>query len=376
MSDRKLTGKGEKVREKMIAATVKILQQEGFKKATVRSIAKEADVNIASVRYYFGSKEELIGCALEYMMGNLENIVAYLDDTRLSAKERLKKYIIAYFHLARQHPALFRSISNPSSDDAKDTYFIYLSLLHSQCWSKVIRNIAEITGYTDPADLDLKAMQIFSAVEFPIILESNKADSFISNYTDSDTLSRYVDILLDNAEEKNEKKEYLKEIFDELRKYNRKVFKYVDKANDFILHENNFGTGNLFEIDKTDLKDYLDSYNHLLTILGEYKVLSKDKNVILYANDYDNLSRNAYAILEGINNIQIEFKRNIYGEIEETEEEIKQKKKDALKEFLMKKQSLTLSGETREYTYWLILHRFKEKHNKFYTYLIEKKLMK
>ena len=107
MSDKKLTGKGEKVREKMIAATVKILQQEGFKKATVRSIAKEADVNIASVRYYFGSKEELIGCALEYMMGNLENIVAYLDDTRLSAKERLKKYIIAYFHLARQHPALF-----------------------------------------------------------------------------------------------------------------------------------------------------------------------------------------------------------------------------------------------------------------------------
>lgn len=174
----------------------------------------------------------------------------------------------------------------------------------------------------------------------------------------------------------NIEKEYLKEIFDELRKYNRKVLKYIDKANDFILYENNFGTGNLFEIDKKDLKDYLDSYNHLLTILGEYKVLSKDQDVILYSNDYDNLARNTYAILEGINNIQIEFKRNIYGEIEETKEEIKQKKKDALKEFLMKKQSLTLSGETREYTYWLILDRFKEKHNKFYTYLIEKKLMK
>lgn len=174
----------------------------------------------------------------------------------------------------------------------------------------------------------------------------------------------------------NIEKEYLKEIFDELRKYNRKVLKYIDKANDFILYENNLGTGNLFEIDKKDLKDYLDSYNHLLTILGEYKVLSKDQDVILYSNDYDNLARNTYAILEGINNIQIEFKRNIYGEIEETKEEIKQKKKDALKEFLMKKQSLTLSGETREYTYWLILDRFKEKHNKFYTYLIEKKLMK
>ena len=209
---RKLTGKGERVREKMIETKVHILQQQGFKKATVRSIAKAAGVNIASVRYYFGSKEELIGAALEYMMGNLENIVSYLDDNRLTASERLKKYIIAYFHLAREHPALFRSISNPSSEDAKDTYFIYLSLLHSQCWEKVIRNVAEVTGYTDEKDLELKAMQIFAAVEFPIILESNKGNSFIQGYTDDATLSRYVDLLLDNVDEKKEKNEYLKEI--------------------------------------------------------------------------------------------------------------------------------------------------------------------
>ena len=126
--------------------------------------------------------------------------------------ERLKKYIIAYFHLAREHPALFRSISNPSSEDAKDTYFIYLALLHSQCWEKVIRNVAEVTGYTDEKDLELKAMQIFAAVEFPIILESNKGNSFIQGYTDDSTLSRYVDLLLDNVDEKKEKNEYLKEI--------------------------------------------------------------------------------------------------------------------------------------------------------------------
>lgn len=214
---KRLTDKGERVREKMIETTVRILQQQGFKKATVRAIAKEAGVNIASVRYYFGSKEELIGCALEYMMGNLENIVAYLDDTRFGPKERMKKYMLAYFALARQHPALFRNISNPSSEDAKDTYFIYLSLLHSQCWEKVIHNIAEMTGYTDQRDLELKAMQLFSAVEFPIILVSNKKDSFISAYTDPDTLDRYVDILLDNVEEKKEKNVYIKEILQGVR---------------------------------------------------------------------------------------------------------------------------------------------------------------
>mgnify|MGYP003399867997 CR=1 FL=1 len=152
---RKLTGKGERVREKMIETTVHILQQQGFKKATVRSIAKAAGVNIASVRYYFGSKEELIGAALEYMMGNLENIVSYLDDNRLTASERLKKYIIAYFHLAREHPALFRSISNPSSEDAKDTYFIYQPSNFLSFW-KAIREI--------PSSRDTPTMRRFPAM--------------------------------------------------------------------------------------------------------------------------------------------------------------------------------------------------------------------
>ena len=118
-----------------------------------------------------------------------------------------------YFALARRHPALFRSISSPSSTDARETYFIYLNLLHDQSWEKVIENMAAITGYTDRRDLELKCMQIFSAVEFPIILESNSKNSFITRYTDAATLERYVDILLDNASRPQEKNnEYLKEI--------------------------------------------------------------------------------------------------------------------------------------------------------------------
>ncbi len=212
MTTKKLTDKGEHMKERMIAITAKILREKGFKAATVRSIAKEANVNIAAVRYYFGSKEELIGAALEYMMSALESVVSFLDDSRLTPKERVKKYILGYFALARQHPALFRSISNPSSTDAKETYFIYLNLLHDQSWEKVMENIAAITGYTDRRDLELKCMQLFSAVEFPIILESNNKDSFISNYTDPATLERYVDILLDDITLPREKNEYIKEI--------------------------------------------------------------------------------------------------------------------------------------------------------------------
>ena len=192
-----LTGKGERIRQRMIETTARILREKGFKAATVRVIAQEAGVNIASIKYYFGSKEELIGYALDYMMGNFENIVAYLDDPRLTPKERLTKYILAYFQLARKHPALFHSISHPSSAEIKDTYFIYLTLLHNQCWDKVIRNVAEMTHLKNRRDLELKSMQIFSAIEFPINLEANETDSFITQYTDMTTLKRYVELLLD-----------------------------------------------------------------------------------------------------------------------------------------------------------------------------------
>ena len=63
MTQKKLTGKGEQMKEKMVAITARILREKLLKAATVRTIAIEANVNIAAVRYYYGSIEELIVAA-------------------------------------------------------------------------------------------------------------------------------------------------------------------------------------------------------------------------------------------------------------------------------------------------------------------------
>ena len=193
----------------MVAVTARIIREEGFKKATVRTIAEKAHVNIAAVRYYFGSKEELLGKAIDYLMINLDNIVSYLDNEEMTPRERLTRYIQEYFRLALKHPALFRSISYSSSDSAQNTYFVYLTLLHDQCWEKVLYNLAEITHMTKKEDLELKGMQIFSAIEFPIILQCNQSDSFIQNYLNPDCINRYIDILLGIDPEKEETEEKL-----------------------------------------------------------------------------------------------------------------------------------------------------------------------
>ena len=131
------------------------------------------------------------------MIFNFEAIVSYLDKTDLPVKERLRKYILGYFKLVHQHPALFRSISTPSSNDAKDTYFIYLNLLHNQSWDKFLRNVGELSKINSQPDLEMKCMQIFSAMEYPIIVEINRKNSFLSKYIKNDEqLEKYVEILL------------------------------------------------------------------------------------------------------------------------------------------------------------------------------------
>lgn len=191
-----LTRKGSRIRRRMIDTTARILREQGFRSATVRRIADEAHVNISSVRYYFGSKEHLIALAMDSLMGNVETVVACLDDTRLPARERLRRYMRAYIPLAREHPALFRSLSAPGAF-AHDTYFLYLTFLYEQCWPKFTAAVAEAYGLTDRDDIELRSLQLVSALEFPVLLELSRGAAFAAVGGDPQTLDRYIDLLLD-----------------------------------------------------------------------------------------------------------------------------------------------------------------------------------
>ncbi len=196
MTEKVLTQKGSRIRRRMIDTTARILREQGFRGATVRRIAGEAHVNISSVRYYFGSKEQLIALAMDTLMGDVESVVACLDDQRLPAKERLRRYMRAYIPLARKHPALFKTISCTASP-THDTYFLYLTFLYEQCWPKFTAAVAEAYGLTDPEDIKLRSIQLISALEFPILLELNQGRVAASAYAEPQNLDRYVDLLVD-----------------------------------------------------------------------------------------------------------------------------------------------------------------------------------
>ncbi len=52
-------GKGEQTKQHLLDAAQKLFAEHGFRRTSVRDIAKEAGSNVAAVNYHFGSKENL-----------------------------------------------------------------------------------------------------------------------------------------------------------------------------------------------------------------------------------------------------------------------------------------------------------------------------
>ena len=63
--------KSDRTKLKIIKATQEIVNEKGLEFASVREIAKKAEVNVASINYYFSKKENLLG---EILLLNSEEL--------------------------------------------------------------------------------------------------------------------------------------------------------------------------------------------------------------------------------------------------------------------------------------------------------------
>lgn len=79
-------------KEKIIDAATNLFSRKGFENASVRDIAKEAEVNIAMISYYFGSKEKLLKTVLENRFAYLRDLFTELvSNNTLSAMEKIDR---------------------------------------------------------------------------------------------------------------------------------------------------------------------------------------------------------------------------------------------------------------------------------------------
>ena len=87
-----------------------LFADNGFEGTSIRTIAKEAKINVAMVSYYFGSKDKLLEALIVYRTKDLRFEMAHLSTENLNPIEKIKKVIDLYINRINCNKGIFRII--------------------------------------------------------------------------------------------------------------------------------------------------------------------------------------------------------------------------------------------------------------------------
>lgn len=96
-------------RERIIRAALARVDRIGLDGLTVREIAGAADVNVAAINYYFGSKDRLLEEVVdragdEGLWGTLDELGALIEDNRGDIRSGLEEYLSEFLPGLLAHP--------------------------------------------------------------------------------------------------------------------------------------------------------------------------------------------------------------------------------------------------------------------------------
>ncbi|MBB4920452.1 TetR/AcrR family transcriptional regulator [Streptosporangium saharense] len=144
-------------RGQILAAARETFAEKGFDKATVRGIARRAEVDPALVHHYFASKEGMFVAAMELPINPDEVIPALLAGPREEVGERLARFVLTMTSHAQARQPLLALVRTAMTNERMAT-MIREFLTHA-----LISRVAQALDIP-PIRVELAFSQLFGAV--------------------------------------------------------------------------------------------------------------------------------------------------------------------------------------------------------------------
>ncbi len=93
-------------RARILEAAIVVLARDGIAETTTRKIATEADVNQAMLRYYFGSKEDLLFAVLLEMMRQTREVVQQASLSGGDLRALIQESLLSFWQQFESRPEL------------------------------------------------------------------------------------------------------------------------------------------------------------------------------------------------------------------------------------------------------------------------------
>ncbi|GEC72833.1 transcriptional regulator, TetR family [Flavobacterium flevense] len=98
-----------------------LFAENGFEGTSIRTIAKKAEINIAMVSYYFGSKDKLLEALILYRTSDLKIQIENLSVENLDPVEKIDKLIELYINRIRCNKGIYRILHFEFSSEDRET---------------------------------------------------------------------------------------------------------------------------------------------------------------------------------------------------------------------------------------------------------------
>jgi len=184
------------MRDRIIMATIECIEKHGLHDLTVRRIAREADVNVAAINYYFGSKDKLVDEVFRKTIytGFDENIDEFLKNFNESPDTALEQFLRHFMAGGLQYPNLvkihfYEAFMNNNyrtlSTKSVNAFLVKFEEIMSSCLER-----------KKESERTVDMVQFWSAVFFPIVFPGLFRNYAGSDFRDQAWLEAYIGSLV------------------------------------------------------------------------------------------------------------------------------------------------------------------------------------
>jgi AcrR family transcriptional regulator len=146
-------------KDKILYVAEKLFADNGFTATTVRDIANTADVNVAMISYYFGSKEQLIEQVFRNKMAEYNKYIQFLLDSDTSTYiEKVHNIITHYVEQFFIRESLARIMINVASlplDNNLHELVLEFRISNFFSFQKIIKQGQAAKEFKEEVDLPL-----------------------------------------------------------------------------------------------------------------------------------------------------------------------------------------------------------------------------
>jgi AcrR family transcriptional regulator len=182
MMDSESKVRSQPTREALIQAGYTQLAERGFEGLRTREVAAAAGVNIATLHYYFPTKEALIAGILEHTMARFRSTIAPAE----ARGDLLRAHFGGLRRLVRDEPEIFAVMGELALRSSRDAGIADLFGRTIETWHRTMRGLIEsasrdgsLSVHGDPeAQASLVVSAVMGACIVPMNRSSRLEDTF------------------------------------------------------------------------------------------------------------------------------------------------------------------------------------------------------